>query len=146
MFNKILLPVDLQETSLSDRAAEIAIDLADHCDSEIIVLTVIPDFGMPLVANYFPDDAMQKAQADVRKELARFVDKRFDKRGDIPVKIDVAQGSPHKVVLHYAALHHIDLIIVPSRAKEISKIFLGSSAAQIAERAHCSVMVVRPDT
>ena len=45
----------------------------------------------------------------------------------------------------YAARHGIDLIIVPSRAKDIGKIFLGSSATQIAERAPCSVMIVRPN-
>jgi len=142
MFKKILLPVDLQETALSDRAVGIASDLADHCGSEIVVLTVIPDFGMPLVANYFPEDAMRQAQADVRNELARFVEDRLG-NSKVPVTIDVAQGSPHKVVVHYAARHGIDLIITPSRAKDIGKIFLGSSATQIAERAPCSVMIVR---
>jgi nucleotide-binding universal stress UspA family protein len=142
MFKKILLPVDLQETTLSDRAVEIAGDLADHCCSEIVVLTVIPDFGMPLVANYFPEDAMRQAQSDVRKELSRFVQDRLGS-SKVPIRIDVAQGSPHKVVVQYAAQHGIDLIIVPSHAKDIGKIFLGSSATQIAERAPCSVMIVR---
>jgi len=144
MFKKILLPVDLQETALSDRAVDIASDLADHCCSEIVVLTVIPDFGMPLVANYFPEDAMRQAQADVRNELARFVEDRLG-NSKVSVKIDVAQGSPHKVVVRYAARHGIDLIVVPSRAEDIGKIFLGSSATQIAERAPCSVMIVRPN-
>ena len=123
MFKKILLPVDLQETALSERAISIAKDLAEHCCSEITVLSVIPDFGMPLVANYFPEDAMKKAQADVRKELERFVEQRLGESPD-NVSIDVAQGSPHKVVVHYAALHRIDLIIMPSRAKDIGKGFM----------------------
>lgn len=143
MFKKILLPVDLQETALSDRAVEIANDLADHHSAEIIVLTVIPDFGMPLVANYFPEDAMRRAKNEVSKELQNFVDTRM-KNSAIPVRLDVGQGSPHKVVVHYAALHNIDLIIVPARAKDIGKIFLGSSATHIAERAPCCVLVVRP--
>lgn len=143
MFKKILLPVDLQQTELTERAVGIAKDCAKHHGSQITVLTVIPDFGMPLVANYFPDDAMTRARREVRTELKRFIEQRFDDPASIKSSVDV--GSPHKAVLDYAEAHNIDLIIVPARAKDIGKVFLGSSSTAIVEHAPCSVIVVRPD-
>lgn len=143
MFKEILLPIDLQETQLSQRAVAIAQDLADRYDARITVLTVIPDFGLPIVADYFPEDAMRRARKEVRAELERFVEAHF--RDPASVESDVEQGgSPHKVVVKYAQKHHTDLIIVPARAKDVSKIFLGSSTTQVVERAPCSVLVVRP--
>ena len=41
------------------------------------VLTVIPDFGMPLVANFFPEDAMKQAENEVHSELKRFIKAHF---------------------------------------------------------------------
>lgn len=143
MFKEILLPVDLQETALSERAISIAQDVAERYDSNITVMTVIPDFGLPLVANFFPDDAMKQATKEVCAELKRFVEQHF--RQPDKIKTDVRQGSsPHKAVIKFADKHDIDLIILPSRARDASKLFLGSSATHVVERAPCTVMVVRP--
>ena len=143
MFKEILLPVDLQQTELSERAVEIAKDVARHYGSRITVLTVIPDFGMPLVADYFPEDAMKQAEREVCAELKRFIERRFEDPASIRSYVDA--GSPHKATLDYAEAHAIDLIIMPARAKDIRKVFLGSTSTAIVEHAPCSVIVVRPD-
>ncbi len=142
MFKEILLPVDLQETELSERAAACARDLAKRYDSNITVLTVIPDYGLPLVASYFPEGALQQAKEDVEEELKKFVTARFDPSAS--VKSTVGQGSPHKVIVSYIEKHGIDLVIMPSRANDLSKLFLGSSTSHVVDRAKCSVLVVRP--
>lgn len=142
MYMNILVPVDLQETALTERAVEVAQDIADHYSATITVLTVIPDFGMPLVANFFPEDAMKKAHEEVCCELVRFVEKRFRDPGN--VKSEVLQGSPHKLIVRYARDEGTDLIVLPARAKDISKVFLGSSSTHVVERATCSVLIVRP--
>lgn len=142
MFKEILLPVDLQETKLSERAVACAKDLAQRYDSAITVLTVIPDFGLPLVASYFPESALRQAREDVTKELKKFVADRFG--ATPPIKSSVRQGSPHKAIVSYAGEHGIDLIIMPSRANDLSKKFLGSSTSHVVDRAECSVLVVRP--
>lgn len=142
MFKEILLPVDLQETKLSERAVACAQDLANRYDSNITVLTVIPDYGLPLVASYFPEGALQQAQDDVDKELKKYIAERFDPPTSI--KSTVGQGSPHKVIVSYVEKHAIDLVIMPSRANDLSKLFLGSSTSHVVDRAKCSVLVVRP--
>ena len=142
MFKKILVPLDLQETALSVRATTVAQDIAQCYQSSISVLTVIPDFGMPLVANYFPEDAMQKAENDVHAELKRFIEAHFDNPSAIRAEID--SGSPHKIIVRHAKREHIDLIILPATGKDVSKVFLGSSSTHVVERSPCSVLVVRP--
>lgn len=142
MYKEILLPVDLQETALSERAITIAQEIADAHRAHITVLTVVPDFGMPLVANFFPDDALEKVRKEACAELKRFIAARF--RDPAAISSDVAQGSPHKVIVDYARQHGIDVIIMPSHAKDISRILLGSSAMHVVERANCSVLVVKP--
>ena len=143
MYKKILLPVDLQETALSERATQVAQDLAEHYGASITVLTVIPDFGMPLVANYFPQGAMEQAEHEVHEELKRFVAAHFKNPSAVRAIVDDG-GSPHKVIVSHAEKEKIDLIIVPARGKDITKVFLGSSSTHVVERAPCSVLVVRP--
>lgn len=142
MFRNILLPVDLQETTLSQRAIEITKELSAQFGCRITVMTVIPDFGMPLVANFFPDDAVEQAERDVAGELGRFIDARFD--AGARVRPHVATGTPHKVIVKYAATHKTDLIVLPAHGKAIGKLFLGSTSTHVAEHATCSVMVIRP--
>lgn len=142
MYKKILLPVDLQETTLSVRATKVAQDLADCYKASITVLTVIPDFGMPLVADFFPEDAMKQAEREVHAELKRFVETHFKDPTAIKARVD--EGSPHKVIVKRAQKEKADLIVLPARGKDISKVFLGSSSTHVVERAPCSVLVVRP--
>ncbi len=53
MFKNILMPVNMQDTALADKALAIAIDKARAPDAVLTVMTVAPGFGMPLVAHIF---------------------------------------------------------------------------------------------
>ena len=142
MYKKILVPLDLQETALSERATKVAQDIADCYRSSISVLTVIPDFGMPMVANYFPEDAMKRAKKDVQAELKRFIAAHF--KDPSAIRSEVDSGSPHKIIVRHAKKEKFDLIILPATGKDVSKVFMGSSSTHVVERSPCSVLVVRP--
>lgn len=142
MYKEILLPVDLEETVLSERAVIVAQDIADCDNATITVLTVIPDFGMPMVANFFPKDAMHKAQIEVQNELKRFIESRF--REPDTIRHDVAHGTPHRLIVQHAREHKADLIVLPARAQDLGKMLLGSCSTHVVERAPCSVLIVRP--
>lgn len=141
MFQKILLPIDLEETALTARAITVAQDIADRYQGHITVVTVIPDFSTPLVASYFPADAIEKARHDVCKQLKALVEANF--RDPESVHCDVGEGSPHRFIVDYAKQQESDLIIMPSRRHDITKVLLGSSTEHVVERAPCSVLVVR---
>ena len=142
MFKEILLPIDLEETELTGRAIEVAEDLAERYGAKVTALTAIPDFNMSMVASYFPDDAIENAHKEIRAELRKFVDARFQH----PAKVQcvVGEGSPHKVIVKYVKKNSIDLIVMPARMRDISKIFLGSNSSNVVNHAPCSVLVVRP--
>ena len=143
MYKKILVPLDLQETALSIRATKVAQDLAKCYGASITVLTVIPDFGMPLVANFFPPDTIEKAETEVHAELRRFVAAHFEDPSSIRAEVDDG-GSAHKIIVAHAEKERFDLIVLPARAKDLGKVFLGSSSTHVVEQAPCSVLVVRP--
>ena len=142
MFKEILLPIDLEETELTSRAIAIAQDLAERYGARITVVTVIPDFSMPVVASYFPKDTIERARKEICIEVEKLIRERF--ADPSKVRCDVGEGSPHKFIVAYARDKHIDLIVMSSRGHDIGKVFLGSSTTRVVERAHCSVLVVRP--
>jgi universal stress protein F len=141
MFKKILLPIDLQDTRLSAKAAKITIDEARKHGAEVHVLTVIPDFGMPLVASFFPDSTMDKALKEVAQELKRYIAANFPQ--DVATKPHIGEGSPADQIVQLSRKLGTDLIIIPSHTKSFQQVFLGSCAARVVDRVHCSVMVVK---
>lgn len=141
MFKKILLPIDLQETHLATMAIKIAIDEARKHDAKIIVMTVMPGFGMPMVATFFPNNAMKKALKSIGIELKKYIASNFPK--EIETKPIIAEGNPSEMILKEAKEKGVDLIIIPSHTKDLEQFFLGSCAARIVEHAPCTVMVIK---
>ncbi|MFT6387071.1 MAG: nucleotide-binding universal stress UspA family protein [Cellvibrionaceae bacterium] len=141
MFKKILIPIDLEETALAEKAVEIAIDQARKHGAEIHVLTVFPGFGMPLVASFFPENAMQDALNKVSEHLKKYVSETFP--DDINTYAIVTEGNPSEQVLHQAKKTKADLIIIPSHNRSASEFFLGSCATKVVSHAECSVMVIK---
>lgn len=141
MFKKILMPIDLQETHLAAKAVKIAIEEARKHGAEISIMTVMPGFGMPLVASFFPDDAMRQAKKEIGAELKKYIAANFPK--DITTHPVIGEGNPAEMILAEAEAIRADLIIIPSHAQSLSQVFLGSCAAKVVEHAHSSVMVIK---
>ena len=64
MSKNILLPVDPQEPELVSKALSMAVTQAREQNATLHVLTVLPGFNNPMVASYFPEDAMKQALED----------------------------------------------------------------------------------
>lgn len=142
MFKEILLPINLEESDISGRAITVAEDLAEQYGANLTALMVIPDFNSSMVASYFPDNALEKAHSEICVELKKFVDAHFRNPGKVGCA--VGDGSTRKVIVEYIKDHDIDLVIMPARKRDISKVLLGSNSAYVVDRAPCTVMVVRP--
>lgn len=141
MFKKILLPIDLQETDLAAKSVKIAIDEARKHGAEVSVMTVLPGFSMPVVASFFPDNAMKQALKEIAAELKRYIAANFPK--DVVTHPIITEGSPAERILAQAKTVDADLIIIPSHGQSLSQVFLGSCAARVVEHASCSVMVIK---
>ncbi|WP_260294513.1 universal stress protein [Sedimenticola hydrogenitrophicus] len=141
MFKKILLPIDLQETELAVKALQIATDEARKHQAEIYVMTVLPGYGLPLVASFFPDQAMKEAMKEVAKVMKRYI--RDNLPDDIVTHPVITEGNPAEQILRQAKKIDADLIVIPSHTKGLTQVFLGSCAAKVVGQAKCSVMVIK---
>ncbi len=143
MYKKILVPLDMEERSLNARTTAVAEDLSEHYGASITALSAIPKLGdNPLVASYFPAGAAKKAYDEACKDFRKLIDTQFAK----PENVDsvIVEGSPRKVIVKYVKEHGIDLVVMPARKHDISKVLLGSNSLHVAEHTPCSVLIVRP--
>ena len=146
MFKKILVPVDLQNPSFADHALVVALAQANAKADKaaLCIMSVLPDFNMPLVESFFPKDAMKKALDDAKQILKDYVKDKIP--ADMPYTTTVLIGTAHKKVLDQAKDIDADLIVIPShtpKGHRSNQFLLGSCAHKVVEHAHCTVMVVR---
>jgi nucleotide-binding universal stress UspA family protein len=142
MFKTILLPVDLNHTKSWSKALEKAEGLARSFDSELHVLSIVPDFGMTIVRDYFPRDFEVKALQRAKSELEDFAEKNIKK--DIRRKLHVGHGSVAEQILKSAKDIKADLIVMASHDPDRVREFLvGSNAERVVNHSPISVLVTR---
>lgn len=141
MYKDILLPVDLNQDSSWTSALPVAIDHARAFGTRLHVMTVVPDFGMTMVGQFFPKGFEKKAVEAVNRQLHAFVDEHIP--DDIPVQHIVAEGTVYERILELAKKLKIDLIVLAAHRPELKDYLLGPNAARVVRHASCSVLVVR---
>ena len=141
MYNDILLAVDLNHESSWKKALPLAVEYCKAFGSKLHVVTVVPDFGMPLISGYFPEGFEKKARDEANKQLHAFVAKHVPK--DVPVQHVVAEGTPYKEILRVAEEIGVDIIVMASHTPGIQDYFLGPNSERVVRHAKMSVLVVR---
>lgn len=141
MYHHILLPIDLNEPSSWRKALPTAVEYARAFDSRLSVMTVVPDFGLPVVAQAFPTDYAEQAKAAAEQRLAELCDQEVPKG----IKLDrrVAYGTIYREILTVAEREDCDLILMASHRPELADYLIGPNAARVVRHASCSVLVVR---
>ena len=141
MFNHILLSVDIGQESSWKKALPCAIDMCRQSGADLHVLTVVPDFGMSIVGQYFPEGYEKEVAGKVLEKLRDFVSENVP--DDVRVQHIVGEGTVYEVILKIAGDIEADLIITASHRPELKDYLLGPIAARVVRHAGCSVMVVR---
>jgi len=141
MYKTILVPIDVNEETSWKLSLPKAVELAQTFGSELHVMTVVPDMGMPIVAQFFPSDYETKLQDTALKKLEEVLSNQTPK--DLKVQATVCQGSVYEEVLATAKDIGADLIMMASHRPELSDFLLGPNAARVVRHANCSVLVVR---
>ncbi len=142
MFNKILYPIDLEPGDASQTALADVVDMARHWNAELFLMYVLPGFGMPIVASFFPPDAEKKMVAKARALLDDFCKKNVPK--DIRLTALVAEGTPYEQILQASMQRGIDLIVIPQRGRgKTAQWLMGSTANKVVQHAGCAVLVLR---
>jgi nucleotide-binding universal stress UspA family protein len=141
MFREILLPVDLSDREHQQKAVADAVALAKTFGARLHVLAVVPDFGMAMVAGFFPEDYEKQALAAANKELHEFVRRHVP--SEVAVQHIVGHGTIYREIMHYADRTGCDLIVMASHRPQVQDLLLGSNAANVVRHAKQSVLVVR---
>lgn len=141
MFKRILLSVDLEHESSWIKALPLALDLCKSFGAALHVLTVVPDFGMSIVGQYFPKDFEKEVGDKTLTRLKDFCAERVPE--NLFVQHIVGTGTVYEVILDMAKTVEADVIVMASHRPELQDFLLGPNAARVVRHANCSVLVVR---
>lgn len=142
-YQSILVPIDLTEDALTQKALAHVEFLANASTATITFLHVLPIF-LPILSAYsieYSTKELDDAKAKARKAINKLI-----QHLDLPkerVNIFTSFGSARTETLKAAEIAKADLIIVGSRNPSLSTHLLGSTAAGIVANAKISVLVVR---
>ncbi|MAB25130.1 universal stress protein [Pseudomonas neustonica] len=142
MYNKILLPIDLNHKQSWSKALPTALNFCQTYNASLHVIMVLPNFGMPMVGGFFPKEFAEKAKKTLTDNLREFVKENVPK--EIKVQRIVADGKPYEAILKMAKKIDVDLIIMAShKRKRLEDYLLGTNALRVVQQSKRSVMIVR---
>lgn len=141
MYKNIMLTVDLNEESSWRKALPAAVEYCRGFGATLHVMTVVPDFGMTVVATYFPEGYEEKMLAEATRKLEAFTAANVPDA--VPVKHVVGHGTVYQEILRAAKEIDADLIVMGSHRPELMDYLLGPNAARVVRHADRSVLVVR---
>jgi len=141
MYKNILLPLDLNSVETQHKAIQTAVELARTFGASLQVLTVVPDFGMSIVAQHFPKDYAENALAETHAKLGAFASEHIP--DGIKKTLMVSQGTIYEEIIRAADKVSADLVVVSSHRPSLKDYLLGPNAARVVRHFKRSVLVVR---
>ncbi len=143
MFKSILVPVDFGPAA--ETALKTALILAGDADARIHLVSVLPDYGYGIVAQYFAPDAQEKAKEEVLIRLREHAAKLGG--GNKVGEIIVRHGKIYEEILNAAKGCGADLIVIAGRSGEkIGPFLMGGNSEKVVRYATCSVLVIKDGT
>ncbi len=140
MFKKILVPIDVDRPVAGKAVYKCAAELAKHSGAQIKILSVMPGFGMPIVASYISDQVRNEAADHFKDALEAFVKENCDDS----VSYHVRSGKNWREIIKMAEKWEADLIILyHNRRREQNEMFSHSCCHHVYNNAPCSVLRLR---
>ncbi|WP_237387608.1 universal stress protein [Xenorhabdus sp. Sc-CR9] len=142
MYKTILVPVDISEEDLTNKAVGCALKIARETGAKLHFLHVLP-ISSAIINAYalgymeIKDKATIKAEKDL-KVLVDSIDLPID-----CISYSIAFGSPRDEITATASEIDADLIVLGSRRPNITTHLLGSNSSGVVRYAKTSVLVVR---
>ncbi|SFA75747.1 Nucleotide-binding universal stress protein, UspA family [Poseidonocella pacifica] len=141
MFNKILVPIDLNQPDSWEKVLP-AVDALAGPEGEVHLLAVLHDLGSAMVGSYLPDGFERHAVETATAQLEAFVAEHFPNRSNVTPHL--SHGHVPEVVLATAKKIGADLIAMASHPPDgFRTFFVGSYADKIVHHAPMPVLVMR---
>ena len=143
MYIKILLPID--GSKASKYSVDAAKEIGEKFQSEILVLTVIPEVSSfeQYPSNFPYSLEISKANTERAEFVLSDVEKSLE---EYPYKVTTfyTSGSPAHEIADFTEKNDIDLIVMGNRGLgAFSRTLLGSVSAKVINHSKVSVLVVK---
>ena len=140
MFNKILVPVDIDYPKTAAIVYRKALEIAESTSAEIRLISVMPGFSMPIVASFISEEMVKKAKDQVRATLEAFIKDNCQE----PITYTIKTGKNWEEIVKAADKWGADLIVVyHNREREVNEVFSNSCSQRVMENANCAVLRLR---
>jgi len=140
MFKKILVPIDVDYPRTAAAVYQKTAAIAGLSNAAIRLVSVMPGFGMPIVASYVSDEMRKQTVIRFKESLEKFIKENCDKT----VTYRVRTGKNWEEIIKAADNWEADLIIVyHNRRRKINEVFSGSCSRRVSDNASCSVLWLR---
>lgn len=140
MFKKILVPIDVDYPEPAAAVYRKAAQLAELSQAKIRLVSVMPGFGMPIVASFVTDEVRREALNRFQESVEKFIKDHCDG----PVSYRIRTGKNWQEIIKAADNWGADLIVVyHNRRHDINEVFSGSCSERVQDNAACSVLRMR---
>jgi nucleotide-binding universal stress UspA family protein len=141
MYRNVLVPIDLSDKHSWRKALPTAVALCQTFQARLHAVAVVPEFGLPMVGQYFPDGYEDKVRQQAAQQLKALIAEQVP--DEVSTRRIIAEGKIYQEILKAAQTIKADLIVMGSHHPELKDYLLGPNAARVVRHADCSVMVVR---
>jgi universal stress protein A len=139
---RILHATDFSPASRSASAKALELAKQDRARVCLVHVQVPPS---PFLGDELPSSYLElqaRARRDAERRLAAAVDKA--KKAGVRVESKLIVGTPSEQIIRHAGRWHADLIVVGTHGRTgLGRVFMGSVAERVLQRASCPVLTVR---
>ncbi len=143
MTGPVLCAVDISNPHRDDNVLKAAARLAALDDRQLVVITVVPDYGMSVVGSYFDQRHHDKAVDQARELLGEAVSGALGAEANESARHIVTTGRAYDEILRVAEAIEASLIVIGAHKPDFKDYLLGPNAARVVRHSTCSVFVVR---
>ena len=141
-YKKILLPIDINDEDSWKKTLPTCVSMIEkRPDCKLYILSVIPNFGMSMVEEYFPAGWMKEITSKTKLELDKIIAEYVPK--EIIPEIIVSKGVVYQAVIEKAFKLEVDLIVMAASHSASKEYLLGPNVAKVARHAEISVLICR---
>jgi nucleotide-binding universal stress UspA family protein len=138
-FTNALVAIDGSDDSA--KALDCALSIASALGAKLTVLAI--EGKLPAYAASLGEvDEVKREKDEFFSRVLADAERQAAERG-VNVRTELLPGHSADVILHYAAAHSHDLIVIAHHEHFLGDVLLGSTADRVAHHAQCPVMVVR---
>jgi nucleotide-binding universal stress UspA family protein len=137
-FTNVLVAIDGSDEA--NKALDCALSMCSALDAQLTVLGI--EGKLPAYAASLGEvDEVKREKDEFFARVLRQAQQTGTNRG-VTARTDLVPGHTADVIIHYAAAHAHDLIVVAHHAHILGDVLIGSTADRVAHHAPCPVMIV----